>query len=172
MSRLSPQSPQPSIDVNASILRRLHRLSHLLDNAIRIPGTSFRIGLDPLLGLLPGGGDLVGTAFSAYIVLQAARLGLPRAKLVEMVSNILFETVIGTVPVVGDLVDVTWKANVKNLALVEKHLNLTQPTARRRTDWVFLALLLGVLLLVVIVMAAISVMLLRWLIQMATGIQF
>jgi len=72
-----------------STIRRLRRLSHLLDNAIPIPGTPWRFGLDPVLGLLPGAGDFLGTAFSAYIVLEAARIGIPRSLLGQMVINIL-----------------------------------------------------------------------------------
>ncbi|MEQ8960732.1 MAG: DUF4112 domain-containing protein, partial [Coleofasciculus sp. C2-GNP5-27] len=90
-----------------STLRRLRRLSNLLDNAIPIPGTPWRFGLDPVLGLLPGAGDFLGTAFSAYIVLEAARIGIPRSLLGQMVINILLDTVIGSVPVVGDIADAT-----------------------------------------------------------------
>jgi hypothetical protein len=136
-------------------------LSYLLDDVIRIPGTPYRIGIDPLLDLLPIGGDFLGTAFSVYIVLEAARLGIPRAALVQMVLNILVDTVIGTVPVLGTVVDATWKANGKNIALLEDHLDIPQPG--KKADWLFLALLLGGLVLAVVVMATISVMLLRWL---------
>jgi hypothetical protein len=113
------------------------------------------------LGLLPGAGDFLGTALSAYIVIESARLGVPRAALVEMVSNILFETVLGTVPVVGDVVDAAWKANVKNIKVLEEHLHV--PEQRKQGDWLFLALLLGGLLLIVMLIAAISVAILRWL---------
>jgi hypothetical protein len=151
-----------------STLRRLRRLSYLLDKAIPIPGTPIRVGLDSIMGLLPGAGDFLGTAFSAYIVLESARLGLPRAALVQMVSNIIFDTVLGTVPVLGDLADVTWKANVKNIELLEEHLD-APPQQRQQADWFFLALLLGGLLLVVMLVAAISVMLLRWLFSAING---
>lgn len=168
---MPPLSPQPSrqpIHAQTSTLRRLRRLSYVLDNAIGIPGTRYRIGLDPLLGLLPGAGDFLGTALSAYIVLEAARLGLPRATLVQMVSNIIFDTLIGTVPVLGDLADVTWKANTKNLALLEEQLDVP-PQQREQADWLFLALLLGGLLLVVMVVAAISIMIVRWLLGVISG---
>jgi hypothetical protein len=88
--------------------------------------------------------------------------------MVQMVTNILFETVAGSVPVVGDLVDVTWKANAKNIALLEEHLEIPRQR-QRRVDWLFLALLLGVLLLIVMAVAAISVMTLRWLLGAITG---
>ena len=162
MSQPPPYSSDQSIEAKTSTLRRLRRLSYMLDSAIPIPGTRFRFGLDPLLGLLPGAGDFLGTALSAYIVVEAARLGLPRPALVEMVSNILFETVLGTVPVVGDFVDAGWKANVKNIRLLEEHLDVPQQR-RQKADWFFIALLLGGLLLIVMLVAAISAMILRWL---------
>ena len=161
MSQISPQPSGQPIEAQTSTMRRLRRLSYLLDDVIRIPGTPYRIGIDPLLDVLPIGGDFLGTAFSAYIVLEAARLGVPRAALVQMVLNILLDTVISTVPVLGTVVDATWKANRKNIALLQEHLDIPQPG--KKADWLFIALLLGGLLLAVVVMAAISVMLLRWL---------
>jgi hypothetical protein len=161
MSEISPQPSDQPIEAQTSSIRRLRRLSYLLDDVIRIPGTPYRIGIDPLLDVLPIGGDFLGTAFSVYIVLEAARLGVPRAALVQMVVNILLDTVISTVPVLGTVVDATWKANRKNIALLQEHLDIPQPG--KKADWLFIALLLGGLLLAVVVMAAISVMLLRWL---------
>ncbi len=161
MSEISPQPSRQPIEAQTSSIRRLRRLSYLLDDVIRIPGTPYRIGIDPLLDVLPIGGDFLGTAFSVYIVLEAARLGVPRAALVQMVLNILIDTVISTVPVLGTVVDATWKANRKNIALLQEHLDIPQPG--KKADWLFIALLLGGLLLAVVVMAAISVMLLRWL---------
>lgn len=168
MSQLPSRPSHTPIDTQASTLRRLRRLSHLLDNAIGIPGTRIRVGLDPLLGLLPGGGDFVGTALSAYIVLEAARLGASRDTLVQMVSNIILDTVAGIVPVLGDLVDVTWKANAKNIALLEEHLRIPPP-ARQKANWLFLALLLAGLLLVVMGVAAISVAIFKWMLTAIFG---
>ncbi|MEW6497613.1 MAG: DUF4112 domain-containing protein [Cyanobacteriota bacterium] len=162
MSQFSPQPSRLSANAKLSTLRRLRRLSHLLDNAIGIPGTPIRFGLDPLLGLVPGIGDFLGTAFSIYIVLEAARWGVPRPVLVKMVSNILVDTVSGIVPVLGDLADVTWKANVKNIALLEQHLELP-PQQRQSTNWWFITLLVAGLLLVVMAVTAIGFMILRWL---------
>ena len=108
-------------------LNRLRKFSRLLDSAIGIPGTKFRFGLDPILGLIPGGGDFLGTILSAYLVIEAARLGLPKETLVKMVSNIVLESAVGTVPVIGDLFDAAWKANTKNFELVEAHLNIQDP---------------------------------------------
>ncbi len=117
----------------AATLKRLRTLSHILDNAIPIPGTPYRIGIDPILGLIPGGGDIAGALLSAYIVLNAGMLGAPKESLVQMLLNIVLESLVGTVPVVGDVFDATWKANVKNLELLETHLQAT-PTAAARGE--------------------------------------
>jgi len=152
---------------NLSRLRRLRRLSNLLDNAIPIPGTPWRFGLDPVLGLLPGAGDFLGTAFSAYIVLEAARIGIPRSLLGQMVMNILVDTVIGSVPVVGDLADATWKANAKNIVLLETYLDSPQP--EKQTDWLFLVWLLLGLLVAVAILATLSVLIIQGLLRVING---
>ena len=102
-------------------LRRLDKLSQLLDNAFAIPGTRLRIGLDGILGLIPGIGDAAGAVLSIYVVVQAARLGLPVSALLRMVGNVAVETVVGAVPIVGDIFDIVWKANTKNMALLRRH---------------------------------------------------
>jgi hypothetical protein len=129
-------------------LERLRRLTKLLDNAIPIPGTRYRIGLDPILGLLPGVGDAIGTAMAGYLLVEAARFGVPRSVLVRMLLNIGVDTAVGAVPGVGDLFDFVWKADAKNLALLQEHL--VQPAATRRTSrWVLVAVLAAVIALAV-----------------------
>jgi len=135
-------------------LAELHSISRLFDDAIPIPGTSYRIGIDPLLGLLPAVGDYLGAIVSAYIVIQAAQMGTSNQTLARMVGNIILDTFVGTIPLFGDLVDVAWKANTKNIKLLEKHLS--EPYRARKTDWGFLGLLLGGLALVVFVISAIG----------------
>jgi hypothetical protein len=108
-------------------LNRIRKLSRLMDTAIRIPGIGFRIGLDPIIGLIPGAGDLVSTAFSAYIIFLAARFQLPTPILYRMVFNIGLEAVAGSVPLIGDLFDAFYKSNIRNLALLEQHLQLVEP---------------------------------------------
>ncbi len=88
-----------------SQLKTVRVLARLLDDAIPIPGTSIRIGLDPIIGLVPGLGDIAGGIASAYIVLAAARLGAPKAMLLRMAANVAIDTVVGGVPVLGDLFD-------------------------------------------------------------------
>lgn len=110
---------------------RVRRLARLLDAAVRIPGTNIRFGLDAVLGLIPGGGDIAGALLSAWIVLTAARLGAPTAVLLRMTGNLVLDALLGAVPLVGDLVDVGWKANLRNVALLERHLESPARTRRR-----------------------------------------
>ena len=105
-------------------LRRLRQLAWLVDGAFRIPGLRFRFGLNSLIGLVPGGGDAVLGVISLYIVYQAYRLGVPRAKLLHMVGNIGLEVVGGSVPILGDLFDMALKANLRNIAILERHFGL------------------------------------------------
>ena len=93
-----------------------------MDGLVRVPGTRFRLGLNSLIGLPPGAGDAMLTGISLWIVWEARRLGLPREKIARMLGNVAVETALGTVPVLGDLLDVVWKANLRNLAIIEKHL--------------------------------------------------
>lgn len=121
-------------------LRRMRQLSQLLDGAIVIPGTKQRIGLDPILGLIPGGGDTVSAALSGYIIIEAARMGLPRAALMRMVMNLAIDTVVGSVPVLGDIFDVFSKANLRNMQIVESHAQAPAPSAK--ADKLFIGLLI------------------------------
>ncbi|MEG4517185.1 MULTISPECIES: DUF4112 domain-containing protein [unclassified Microcoleus] len=148
-------------------LRRLRRISHLLDNAIAIPGTKYRIGLDPILGLIPGGGDLISSIFAGYVVFKSAQMGVPQETLVKMATNIVFDTVAGTVPVAGDLLDVAWKANVKNIELLDAHLG--SPEQGKKADWLFVAALLLGLVLIVGGVIFLSVMLFAWVFRLLTG---
>ncbi|NET31507.1 MAG: DUF4112 domain-containing protein [Cyanothece sp. SIO1E1] len=132
----------------SSGLKRIRVLSHILDNAIPIPGTRYRIGLDPILGLIPGGGDVLGAILSIYIVIEAARFGLPRATLIRMVFNLLLETVVGALPILGDIFDVAWKANARNMTLLETHL--ANPHPNQAADRRFLTLLLAGLALTLV----------------------
>ncbi|MEG4037423.1 DUF4112 domain-containing protein [Microcoleus sp. w1-18aA5] len=108
-------------------LNRIRKLSRLMDTAIGIPGTKFRIGLDPIIGLVPGAGDIVDTAFSAYLIYLATRFNIPQKTLGKMVYNIGLEAVVGSVPLVGDIFDAFYKSNMRNLALLEAHLAEVEP---------------------------------------------
>jgi Domain of unknown function (DUF4112) len=108
-------------------LNRIRKLSRLMDTSIRIPGIGFRIGIDPIIGLVPGAGDLISTAFSAYIIFLATRFGLPHQDLAKMIFNVSLEAVVGTVPLVGDLFDAFYKSNIRNLEILEQHLTAVEP---------------------------------------------
>ncbi|NJO42256.1 MAG: DUF4112 domain-containing protein [Cyanobacteria bacterium CRU_2_1] len=162
---MSDSSPRHSTIVDPRVvqLQRLRRLSFYLDNAIVIPIINYRIGLDPIIGLLPGGGDAAGLFLSSYIVLESARLGASKSVLGQMAFNILLETFAGTVPVLGDLFDATWKSNARNIQLLEDHLKIPQP--QRQRNQAFAILLIVGLVLVFIGCLALSILLLRWLLQ-------
>jgi hypothetical protein len=140
-------------------LKRMRQLTRLLDSAISIPGTKQRFGLDPILGLIPGGGDTVSAALSGYIIVEAALMGLPRAALIRMVMNLLIDTAVGTVPVLGDVFDVFSKANVRNMQIVESHVQVPQPSAK--ADKLFIGLLIVGLIIFAIAVGSITVLVLN-----------
>ncbi len=158
----SPLSPLPA-DSKFAKLEYLRRLSNLWDNQLSIPGTPLRVGLESLIGLLPVGGDIVGIIFSSYILLEAARMGLPKVILVRMLVNVIIDGAAGSVPVLGDLFDTTWKANTKNVNLIENHLRSSKPS--RKAEQSFFILLFAGLMLVIIAMTAIFVVIIRIVLQ-------
>ncbi len=119
-------------------LDRLRRLAALLDDAFEIPGTGFRVGLDPLIGLVPGIGDLAGGLLGAYVLLAAWRLGAPASVLVRMVTNLGIDVVVGVLPLAGDVADAAWKANTRNVRVLERWM--ATPT---RTERASLAVVAG-----------------------------
>ena len=108
-------------------LARLRRLAWLMDGAFRLPGSKFRFGLNSLIGLPPVAGDALLGAISLYIVYEGYRLGVPRAEIAKMIANVAVETAIGTVPIAGDLFDVAFKANLRNLAIIDQHVSASLP---------------------------------------------
>lgn len=109
-------------EINPTLLKA----ARLLDEAFTIPGTSIRVGLDGVIGLIPGVGDLVTVAFGYLMLQEARRLGLPKHKRAAMLGNYLLDMVGGFVPVVGDLWDFAFKANRRNLRILQKHLEKVQ----------------------------------------------
>jgi hypothetical protein len=105
-----------------AILERTRTASTLLDEAIRIPVINYRVGIGPIIGLLPVSGDAVGGVLSLYVVAESARLGVPPKTLFRMLVNVAIDTVGGSIPVAGNLFDVVWKANERNVSLLEDHL--------------------------------------------------
>jgi hypothetical protein len=102
---------------------RLAWLAYMLDSALRLPGTNIRVGADAALGLVPGLGNLVTTALSAYLILEAWRLGLPTSALLRMIGNVAIDSAVTSVPVLGNLADLFWRANRRNMAILNRHLD-------------------------------------------------
>ncbi len=121
-------------------LGKLEALSWLLDSSIKLPGIRYRVGLDALIGLIPVAGDLIGTALSTYILVMAAKMGVPRVTLLRMGFNVALEALVGLIPFVGDLFDFAWKANRRNVALIRDFLE--HPEQARKGDWLFASLFL------------------------------
>lgn len=113
-------------------LARLRSLGALLDNQFVLPGTGWRFGLDPIIGLVPGVGDLIGLGLSGWIVLEAIRLGVGPATTTRMLGNVAMDALTGVVPLVGDLFDFGWKANRRNLLLIERYV--VEPHRVRRSS--------------------------------------
>ena len=110
----------------AERIARIDALATLLDSAFLIPGTNIRFGFDALIGLVPGIGDALTTLISLYIVREARALGAPRLLVARMLANVAIDGVVGAVPLLGDAFDVVWRANRRNMALLQKHL-VTEP---------------------------------------------
>jgi hypothetical protein len=126
-------------------LEHLRRLAYWLDEGVPLPGTRYRIGLDPILGLVPGVGDATGAVMAVAILAEAGRRGTSRLTLTRIAANIALDALLGAVPVFGDAFDAIWKANLRNVALLEQHA--ANPTAARKSDRRFFVLLTGSLFL-------------------------
>jgi hypothetical protein len=144
-------------------LRALRNVARLLDSAFRLPGTSFKFGLDPIIGLVPGIGDLVSPIFTIGILWQAHNLGISRIVLLRMIGNVAIDALVGAVPVLGDLFDFAWKSNDMNMALLEEHA--LEEKSASGGDWLFVV---G-LTLIVLVLAALPFMVLWLLLSTLTG---
>lgn len=162
-SRVAPGSPSGGVG-------RARGVARLLDDLIRIPGTNIGIGLDPIIGLIPGIGDVVGGAMSGYILLVAAQEGAPTSVLVRMLGNIAIDSLVGIVPVLGDLFDVAFKANARNAALLDGWLvrsgqaepGAVTPVRLAPSRRGAIVLVLGGVLLIALVGGALAWMLLSW----------
>lgn len=148
-------------------LAQLRRLAWLLDSQFRVPGTSFRFGLDAVVGLIPGFGDFAGALASVIFLVQAVRMGAPGAVVGRMITNVATETLIGIIPGIGDLFDATFKANQRNMRLLERLAaapEVTHRASRRFLIWMGVGI--AVLLLAIGVLAVvIGVMIVRALVE-------
>ncbi len=158
MSRSNPRVIVPSGVISdsevASRTKRVRVLARLLDSSMTVPGTSFKFGLDPIIGLIPGIGDLVGAVMSGYIILEAVRADVPTVTLVRMLVNVGVDTLLGAVPALGDVFDAAWKSNTMNVALLERHVAGTEsvsvaaPVKRRNVLGVIAIALIALVLIV------------------------
>jgi|SRR5579859_163628 len=134
----------PETEADRQARERLNFLAWLLDSSIPIPGTRLTVGLDAVIGLFPLIGDLIGVVLSSYILAEASRMGVGRAILMRMAFNVAIEGVVGIVPVFGDAFDAAWKANVKNVRLLNAWAE--RPHQTQRASGLFLAGLTAALL--------------------------
>lgn len=111
-------------EVTQKRAKRVYRLARLLDSQFKIPGTDIRFGLDSILGLIPGAGDTVTAAMAGYIIFEAWRMGVPRGAIVRMLGNVVLDWVIGSIPLLGDIFDIGFKANTRNVGILEEELGL------------------------------------------------
>jgi hypothetical protein len=139
-------------------------LALIMDQALRLPGTKFRFGLDPLIGLIPGLGDTASAIVSGLSLIYAARCGIPKRVLGQMSVNILLNELIGIVPGVGDAFSFWFKSNVRNYELLRQHLGA--PVQPRKRDWLFVGVILVLLLVVVCAGLLVSYLVLRALLKL------
>jgi hypothetical protein len=140
-------------------IARARQITRLLDSALLVPGTGIRFGLDPLIGLVPGLGDVAGAVLSGYIVLLAADLGAPPVIVLRMLANIAIDTFGGAVPVLGDAFDFVWKSNTRNLALLERFV--ARPAATHAASRLIVGGTIAALALLTVGGVALTVMVVR-----------
>ena len=142
---------------------RLNWLAWLLDSSIPIPGTRFTIGVEALIGLFPVLGDFIGVLLSSYILKEAARLGAPRIVLTRMAFNVLIEGLVGIIPFAGDVFDAAWKANQRNVRLLNAWLDHPKKTARSSS--VFAVVLISAVVGLLVLLGVLAFLVLRWIVQ-------
>ncbi|HEX5707373.1 MAG TPA: DUF4112 domain-containing protein [Pyrinomonadaceae bacterium] len=167
-TKLERQAARASVThhhTRVEIERSLDELSRWMDGLFRIPGTGWRIGLDALVGLVPGVGDMATTAVSFYILAAGVRYRVSKATLLRMGINIGIDYVVGSVPFVGDLFDAAWKSNHKNVQLLKERATVSAEEARRgrASDWLFVIVVMLVLLALLGLSIALSLYILSWL---------
>jgi hypothetical protein len=155
VSRTNPPVVVPATrgilaDDPASRTKRVRVLATLLDNSISIPGTPWKIGFDPIVGLIPGIGDVIGAVLSGYIVLEAVRLEVPSFTLARMLVNIGIDTILGAVPGIGDVFDAAWKSNMMNVALLDRHLDATGNAPPKRHNVLGLMAIAAIVLILIL----------------------
>jgi len=141
----------------------LRRVAELMDSAFVLPGTTYRIGLDPVIGLVPWVGDLVSPLFTVVLLWQARDVRVPKVVLGRMILNAAVDAIIGVIPFAGDLFDFGWKANQRNMALLERHAYEHHPASLG--DWAFVL----TMIVIVVLLAAVPFVIAGWLISWTAG---
>ena len=159
----NPVRMRPLNEGQRQRLIALRRIAELMDSAFVVPGTTYRIGLDPIIGLVPWIGDLVSPAFTVALLWQARDVRIPKVVLLRMIFNAAIDALIGSVPLLGDLFDFGFKANQMNFALLEKHAY--EEHRGSVGDWLFVLMMIAV----VVLLAAVPFLLAGWLISWAAG---
>jgi hypothetical protein len=144
-------------------MKNMRALARIMDDAVAIPGTRFRIGLDALIGLVPGVGDVAGGVTTAYALVIAQRLGAPPAVLLRILWNVVVDTVLGSIPFLGDVFDAGFRANRRNANLLEHYMR--SPEKTRRSSLLLLIVLLLALIVIVAAGVYVSFLLVRWLLR-------
>ena len=154
------RTSSPSLDAAS-------KFAYWLDAGIRIPGTNLRFGLDPILGLIPGAGDAAGAVLAGWILVEAIRLGASRATVIRIASNVALDAAVGAVPLIGDIFDFAWKANLRNVTLLERHL--AAPERAHRADRSFVLLILFGVLAMAVGLLVLGILLTRWVFRALGG---
>src|SRR5215470_9401197 len=163
MPQIEPEIlPPRRVPVKGLTDEQLDHLAGVLDDIFQIPGTKIRFGLDPIVGLVPGLGDLISGLLSFLIVFAAWQRGLPRVTILRMVANIGIDTVAGTIPIVGDLFDMMWKSNRMNYNLLARYRGGTHKHLIRR-DWLFFLVLLLCAAALIVLPIVVIVAMFHWL---------
>ena len=153
-------------ETSSPSLAAVSKFAYWLDAGIGIPGTSLRFGLDPILGLIPGG-DAAGAVLAGWILVEAIRTGASRATLLRIVGNVALDAGLGALPFIGDIFDFAWKANLRNVALLERHL--AAPERAGRADRWFVALVLCGVSVMVLGLLALGILLTGWIVRAFVG---
>lgn len=161
-------TPQPSADDQLPQLApELQLLADWMDGVFRVPGVGWRFGLDAILGFIPGIGDTATSVASLYILSAAHRYGVTRTTLLRMALNVVLDAVVGAIPLIGDIFDVYWKSNQRNVAILKRHM-LAVPSEQRhlqRADRWFVVLLITLLAILMVGSIIVAAMLLTWLVR-------
>jgi hypothetical protein len=155
-SAVLPVEDQKSLQLERT-RKQLDHYAWLMDNCFRIPGIGWRFGLEAILGIFPGAGDVIGGAMGVVLLVRAFQFKLPKIVIFRMILNTLIDVTVGAIPLLGDLFDFVWKSNTKNMKLFHKYAG--EPETSTRKHWIFVGILIGSFLLLFFVIVLLTVLL-------------